>query len=149
MAGEPTITIIGNLAGEVDLRYTPTGAAVAKFTVASTPRSKNRQTDQWEDGETMWFRVTTWRQEAENAAESLVKGTRVMVTGRLKQESWETKEGEKRQSLVITADEVAASMKWAQVDVRKVERGSTKAEKPKPSDDPWAIDTTTDEEPPF
>lgn len=142
---EPVLTVIGNIAGEVDLRYTPSGAAVAKFTVASTPRSKNRQTDQWEDGETIWFRVTCWRNEAENAAQCLGKGVRVVVHGRLKQSTWTTKEGEERKTLELMADDIGASVKFAEIEVKKVARGS-EAAKPKVSDDPWQI---PEEDPPF
>ena len=96
MAGDTVITVIGNLTDDPELRFTPSGAAVANFTVASTPRTLNRQTQQWEDGETLFLRCSIWRQAAENVAESLTRGTRVVVQGRLKARSYETREGEKR-----------------------------------------------------
>lgn len=146
MAGEPTITITGNVAGDPDLRYSPSGVAVVGFTVASTPREKDKTTDKWVDKETLWVRVTAFRDDAVNAAESLVKGSRVVVTGRLSQESWETKEGEKRTTMKLIADEIGASLKWATVTIHKPERGAVRASKP--ADDPWAA-APAEEEPPF
>lgn len=149
MVGEPVITVVGNVAGDVDLRYAPSGVPVASWTVASTPRDKNKDTGQYEDGETLWVRCTAFRQDAEHAAESFVKGTRVIVTGRLRQESWTTKEGEKRTTLKLMVEEAGASTKWADVNVRKVERGSETAKRAAPpTDDPWAA-SPADEEPPF
>lgn len=149
MAGEPQVTIIGNVAGEPQLRFSPGGVAVLNFTVANTPRNKDRQSDQWVDGETMWVRVTAFKRDAELAAESLEKGTRVIVTGRLSQESWETKEGEKRTSLKLVADEIAASMKFATVTAKKAGRASDAPKRQaEPEFDPWAA-APTEEEPPF
>ncbi len=148
MAGEPTITITGNVAGEADLRYSPSGVAVCNFTVASTPREKDRQTDKWVDKETLWVRVTAFRDDAVNAAESLVKGSRVVVTGRLSQETWETKDGEKRTTMKLIADEIGASLKWATVTIHKPERGAVRARPEAPADDPWAS-APAEEEPPF
>lgn len=147
---EPVVTIIGNVAGEPELRFAPSGVAVARFTVANTPREKNRQTGEYEDGETMWVRVTAFKQMAENAVESLTKGSRVVVTGRLKQESWEDKQGEKRTSLVLLADEIGASLRWATAKIAKASRAS---EAPRtshtvPEEDPWAS-SPDDSEPPF
>lgn len=133
---EPIITIVGNVAGEVDLRFSPSGVAVAKWTVASTPRDKDRATGEYVDGETLWVRCTAFKREAENAAESFAKGTRVIVSGRLRQESWEDKEGQKRTSLNLLVEEAGASVKWAKVEVKKNEPGG--GGRPKPADDPWA-----------
>ena len=106
MAGETTITVIGNLTADPELRFTPNGAAVANFTVASTPRTFDRQTNEWKDGDAMFLNCSVWRQYAENVAESLSKGTRVIVSGRLKARSYETREGEKRTVFEIDVDEV-------------------------------------------
>lgn len=148
MAGEPTITITGNVAGDPDLRYSPNGVAVCGFTVASTPREKDRQTDKWVDKETLWVRVTAFRDDAVNAAESLVKGSRVVVTGRLSQETWQDKEGQKRTTMKLIADEIGASLKWATVSIHKPERGSDRPPATKPDDDPWAS-APPEDEPPF
>jgi single-strand DNA-binding protein len=146
MAGEPTITITGNVAGDPDLRYSPNGVAVVGFTVASTPREKDKNSGKWVDKETLWVRVTAFRDDAVNAAESLVKGSRVVVTGRLSQESWETKEGEKRTTMKLIADEIGASLKWATVTINKPERGAARPSAP--ADDPWAS-APPEDEPPF
>lgn len=147
MSGEPNITVVGNIASDPDLRFSPGGVAVLSFTVASTPRSKDRDTGNWVDGETLWVRVTAFHKDAENGAESLLKGTRVIVTGRLQQESWEDKEGNKRTSLKLLADEIGVSVKWASVKVSKVERGSTAPVRSTPADDPWATSPSSDEAP--
>ena len=107
MAGDTVITIIGNITGDPELRFTPSGAAVANFTVASTPRAFDRQSNEWKDGETLFMRCSVWRDAAENVAESLNRGTRVIVSGRLKSRSYETKEGEKRTVIEMEVDEVA------------------------------------------
>jgi single-strand DNA-binding protein len=122
MAGETVITVIGNLTNDPELRFTPNGAAVASFTVASTPRSFDRQSNEWKDGDTLFLRCTVWRQAAENVAESLHKGTRVIVQGRLKQRSFETREGEKRTVVELEADEVGASLRSATAKVNKANR---------------------------
>ena len=122
MAGETVITVIGNLTDDPELRFTPSGAAVANFTVASTPRTLNRQTQQWEDGETLFLRFSIWRQAAENVAESLTRGTRVIVQGRLKARSYETREGEKRTVTELEVDEVGPSLTWATAKVNRVSR---------------------------
>ncbi|MGL5928238.1 MAG: single-stranded DNA-binding protein [Dermatophilaceae bacterium] len=124
MAGETTITIIGNLTADPELRFTPSGAAVANFTVASTPRTFDRQSQEWKDGETLFMRCAIWRDAAENVAESLNRGTRVVVTGRLKSRSYETKEGEKRTVVELDVDEVGPSLRYASAKVTKAERGS-------------------------
>jgi single-strand DNA-binding protein len=122
MAGETIITVIGNLTDDPELRFTPSGAAVANFTVASTPRTLNRQTQQWEDGETLFLRCSIWRQAAENVAESLTRGTRVIVQGRLKARSYETREGEKRTVNELEVDEIGPSLTWATAKVNRVSR---------------------------
>jgi single-strand DNA-binding protein len=123
MAGETVITVIGNLTNDPELRFTPNGAAVASFTVASTPRTFDRQSNEWKDGDTLFLRCTVWRQAAENVAESLHKGTRVIVQGRLKQRSFETREGEKRTVVELEADEVGASLRSATARINKASRG--------------------------
>ena len=122
MAGETTITIVGNLTGDPELRFTPSGAAVANFTVASTPRTFDRQSNEWKDGETLFMRCSIWREAAENVAESLQRGTRVVVTGRLKSRSYETKEGEKRTVVEMDVDEVGPSLRYANAKVTKTQR---------------------------
>src|ERR1700710_1187760 len=124
MAGETTITIVGNLTDDPELRFTPSGAAVAKFRIASTPPYLHRQTNEWKDGEGLFLTVNIWRQMAENVAEALQRGMRVMVQGRLKQRSYETKEGEKRTVYEIEADEIGPSLKLATAKVNKTSRGS-------------------------
>ena len=110
MAGETTITVIGNLTNDPELRFTPSGSAVANFTIASTPRTFDRQSNEWKDGETLFLRAAVWREAAENVAESLTKGMRVIVTGRLKSRSYETKEGEKRTVIELEVDEIGPSL---------------------------------------
>jgi single-strand DNA-binding protein len=124
MAGDTIITVVGNLTADPELRFTPSGAAVANFTVASTPRSFDRQTNEWKDGEALFLRCNVWRQAAENVAESLTRGARVVVTGRLKQRSFETKEGEKRTVVELEVDEIGPSLRYATAKVNKVSRGS-------------------------
>lgn len=125
MAGETVITIVGNLTGDPELRFTPSGAAVANFTVASTPRTFDRNSNEWKDGETLFMRCSVWRDAAENVAESLARGTRVIVTGRLKSRSYDTKEGEKRTVIELDVDEVGPSMKYATAKVNKTSRGGS------------------------
>ena len=122
MAGDTTLTIIGNLTNDPELRFTPSGAAVANFTVASTPRMFDRQSNEWKDGETLFMRCSVWRDAAENVAESLQRGSRVIVTGRLKSRSYETKEGEKRTVVELEVDEVGPSLRYATAKVNKVAR---------------------------
>ncbi len=124
MAGDTVITIVGNVTGDPELRFTPSGAAVANFTVASTPRAFDRQSNEWKDGETLFMRCSVWRDAAENVAESLQRGTRVVVTGRLKSRSYETKEGEKRTVIEMEVDEVGPSLRYASAKVTKTQRGS-------------------------
>lgn len=123
MAGDTTLTIIGNLTNDPELRFTPSGAAVANFTVASTPRTFDRQANEWKDGETLFMRCSVWRDAAENVAESLQRGSRVLVTGRLKSRSYETKEGEKRTVIELEVDEVGPSLRYATAKVNKTQRG--------------------------
>jgi single-strand DNA-binding protein len=122
MAGETTITIIGNLVDDPDLRFTPSGAAVANFRIASTPRTFDRQANEWKDGETLFLTCAVWRQAAENVAESLQRGMRVIVAGRLKSRSYETREGEKRTVFEIDVDEVGPSLRSATAKVTRASR---------------------------
>jgi single-strand DNA-binding protein len=140
MAGETPITVVGNITADPELRFTPSGAAVANFTVASTPRTFDKQTNEWKDGEALFLNCSVWRQAAENAAESLVKGSRVIVSGRLKARSYETREGEKRTVFEIDVDEVGPSLKYATAKVTKTTRsGSGGGFSAAPAaDDPWA-----------
>ncbi len=124
MAGDTTLTIIGNLTGDPELRFTPSGAAVANFTVASTPRMYDRNSGEWKDGETLFMRCSVWRDAAENVAESLGRGTRVVVSGRLKSRSYETKEGEKRTVIELEVDEIGPSLRYASAKITKTQRGS-------------------------
>jgi single-strand DNA-binding protein len=141
MAGETVITVIGNLTADPELRFTPAGAAVANFTVASTPRTLDRETGEWKDGDALFLRCNIWRQAAENVAESLTRGARVMVQGRLKQRSYETKEGEKRTVVELDVDEIGPSLKFATAKVNKVSRsGGSTGGAPvggTPGEDPW------------
>lgn len=149
MAGETVITVIGNLTGDPELRFTPSGAAVASFTVASTPRTLDKATNEWKDGEALFLRCSIWRQAAENVAESLQKGMRVIVQGRLQQRSYETKEGEKRTVIEMQVDEIGPSLKYATAKVNRTQRGGGQGGfggSPSgsggyggaPADDPWA-----------
>ncbi|CAN5622139.1 hypothetical protein BH23ACT6_BH23ACT6_11900 [soil metagenome] len=123
MAGETPLTLVGNLTGDPELRFTPSGAAVANFTVASTPRTFDRQTSEWKDGETVFMRCSIWRDAAENVAESLHRGARVVVSGRLVSRSWETADGEKRTVMEMQADDIGPSLKYATAQVTKAQRG--------------------------
>jgi single-strand DNA-binding protein len=122
-AGETVITVIGNLTADPELRFTPAGAAVANFTVASTPRTFDRQTNEWKDGEALFLRCSIWREAAENVAESLTRGARVIVSGRLVQRSYETREGEKRTTVELQVDEIGPSLRYATAKVNKASRG--------------------------
>jgi single-strand DNA-binding protein len=124
-AGDTTITIIGNLVNDPELRYTPTGQAVATFRVASTPRFMDRQTNEWKDGDSLFLSCNVWRQAAENVAESLQRGMRVIVSGRLRQRSYETKEGEKRTVYEVEVDEVGPSLRNASAKVNRSARSGT------------------------
>lgn len=122
MAGDTVITVVGNLTADPELRFTPSGAAVANFTVASTPRQFDRQSNEWKDGDTLFMRCSIWREAAENVAESLTKGTRVIVQGRLVQRSYETREGEKRTVVELQVDEIGASLRYATAKVTRSQR---------------------------
>ena len=150
MAGDTVITVIGNLTSDPELRFTPSGAAVANFTVASTPRTLDKQSGEWKDGEALFLRCNIWRQAAENVAESLTRGARVVVQGRLKQRSFETKEGEKRTVVELEVDEIGPSLRYATAKVNKVSRagggdfgggggggGNRGGGGGAPADDPW------------
>jgi single-strand DNA-binding protein len=138
-AGDTVITIVGNLVDDPELRFTPSGAAVAKFRIASTPRFLDKQTNEWKDGESLFLTCNVWRQAAENVAESLQRGMRVIVQGRLKQRSYETKEGEKRTVYEIEADEVGPSLRNATAKVAKTTRGGGGGfGAGTPDNDPWA-----------
>lgn len=175
MAGDTTITVVGNLTADPELRFTPSGAAVANFTVASTPRIYDRQSGEWKDGEALFLRCNIWREAAENVAESLTRGSRVIVTGRLKQRSFETREGEKRTVVEVEVDEIGPSLRYATAKVNKASRsggggggfgggggggggGSRQQSAPAssaPADDPWGSAPASgsfgggDDEPPF
>jgi single-strand DNA-binding protein len=139
VAGETVITVIGNLTADPELRFTPSGAAVANFTVASTPRTFDRQSGEWKDGEALFLRCNIWRQAAENTAESLTRGMRVIVSGRLRQRSFETREGEKRTVMEMEVDEVGPSLRYATAKVNKALRQGGAAGSFGPaSDDPWS-----------
>jgi single-strand DNA-binding protein len=147
VAGDTVITVVGNLTADPELRFTPSGAAVANFTVASTPRTFDKNTNEWKDGEALFLRCSVWRQAAENVAESLQRGTAVIVQGRLKQRSYETKEGEKRTVYELDVDEVGPSLRWATAKVTKASRGggggggfggSNGGGSSPSNDDPWA-----------
>lgn len=122
MAGDTVITVVGNLTADPELRFTPAGAAVANFTVASTPRAFDRQSNEWKDGDTLFMRCSIWREAAENVAESLTKGMRVIVQGRLVQRSYETREGEKRTVVELQVDEVGPSLRYASAKVTRAQR---------------------------
>jgi single-strand DNA-binding protein len=168
MAGDTVITVIGNLTSDPELRFTPSGAAVANFTVASTPRTLDKASGEWKDGEALFLRCNIWRQAAENVAESLTRGARVVVQGRLKQRSFETKEGEKRTVVELEVEEIGPSLRYATAKVNKVSRGggggggfgggsgSGGGGNSAPSDDPWGSAPAASgggggfaEEPPF
>jgi len=162
-AGDTTITMIGNLVDDPELRFTPSGAAVAKFRVASTPRYLDKATNEWKDGESLFLQCQIWRQAAANVAESLTKGMRVILSGRLKQRSYETKEGEKRTVFEVEVDEVGPSLRNATAKVTRTQRAAGGAAAPAAADtfgdDPWAAastspagggwGTSTTDEPPF
>jgi len=122
MAGETTITVVGNLTDDPELRFTPSGAAVAKFRVASTPRTMDRQSGEWKDGEPLFLQCNVWRDAAEHVAESLQRGARVIVQGRLRQRSYETREGEKRTVYELEVDEIGPSLRYATAKVQKMSR---------------------------
>ena len=145
MANETTLTITGNLTDNPDYRFTPSGVGLVRFTVASTPRVFDQKTNQWRDGEPLFLYCSAWREMAENIAESLAKGARVVVTGKLRLSRWETTEGDKRQAFQLDVDDIGASLKYARAKVQKLTRQT--APGTAPADDPWA--TNAEAEPPF
>lgn len=155
MAGETQITVVGNLVADPELRFTSTGQAVVTFRVASTPRYLDKQTNEWRDGESLFLSCNAWRQYAENISESLTKGMRVIVVGRLKQRTWETKEGEKRTVMEVEVDDVGPALRNATAKVSRLERsgggwgGDRSPGRPEPSD-PWSTTAAAiSDEPPF
>lgn len=122
MSNETTVTVVGNLTADPELRFTPAGVGMVKFTVASTPRVFDRESNQWRDGEPLFLACTAWREMAEHAAESLTKGSRVVVVGRLRLSKWETEDGEKRSAYGLEVDEVAPSLRFATATVKKMAR---------------------------
>lgn len=153
MAGETTITVVGNLVDDPELRFTPSGAPVANFRIASTPRTFDRQSNEWKDGDTLFLSCAVWRQAAENVAESLQRGMRVIVQGRLKSRQYETREGEKRTVFEIDVEEVGPSLRSASAKVTKTQRSGGGGgysggggggysgggqQQSAPADDPWA-----------
>jgi len=153
MSGDTTLTIIGNLTADPELRFTPAGAAVANFTVASTPRTFDRNKNEWIDGDPLFMRCNMWREAAENVAESLTRGSRVIASGRLKQRSYETREGEKRTVVELEVDEIGPSLKYATAKVNKANRGNNGGgmkHKTESGEDPWgATPPAATDEPPF
>ena len=156
-AGDIAVTVVGNLTNDPELRFTPSGAAVASFTVASSSRYLDKATNEWKDGDTVFMRCSVWRQYAENVAESLTKGTRVIVSGRLKQRSYETREGEKRTVMELEVDDVGPALRYATAKVNRVQRqggdfgGAPAGGGAAPADDPWATGGggAAYDEPPF
>jgi single-strand DNA-binding protein len=146
--GDINVTIVGNLTNDPELRFTPSGSAVANFTVASSSRVLDKATNEWKDGDTVFMRCSVWRQYAENVAESLTRGTRVIVTGRLKQRSYETQQGEKRTVVELEVDDIGPALRYSTAKVTKVSRGGGDfggggggfggQQGGAPSDDPWA-----------
>jgi single-strand DNA-binding protein len=170
VAGDTILTVVGNLTADPELRFTPSGAAVANFTVASTPRIFDRQSNEWKDGDALFMRCSIWREAAENVAESLTRGSRVIVQGRLKQRSYETREGEKRTVVELEVDEIGPSLRYATAKVNKASRsggggcgfgggggsrGGGSAGGEAKQDDPWGSAPASgsfsggDDEPPF
>jgi len=156
MANDTLITVVGNLTNDPELRFTPAGAAVANFTIASTPRSFDQNSKEWKDGEALFLRASVWREAAENVAESLTKGMRVIVSGRLKSRSYETKEGEKRTVIELEVDEIGPSLKYANAKVNRTQRSNGQSVQPGgqwggtgPSQDTWGNGPASSGEAPF
>jgi len=154
MAGETVITVVGNLTSDPELRYTQNGLAVANFTIASTPRNFDRASNDWKDGEALFLRASVWREFAEHVAGSLTKGSRVIATGRLKQRSYETKEGEKRTSIELEVDEIGPSLRYATAQVTRAAssrdssggapRGGGQVGGGQQAEEPWAASAPAD-----
>jgi single-strand DNA-binding protein len=142
MAGETIITVVGNLTADPELRYTQAGLPVANFTIASTPRNFDRQANEWKDGEALFLRASVWREFAEHVAGSLTKGSRVIATGRLKQRSYETREGEKRTAIELEVDEIGPSLRYATAQVTRAAGGSSsgggQSRPQQVADEPWS-----------
>lgn len=145
MAGETVITVVGNLTSDPELRYTQNGLAVANFTIASTPRNFDRASSEWKDGEALFLRASVWREFAEHVAGSLTKGSRVIVTGRLKQRSYETKEGEKRTTIELEVDEIGPSLRYATATVSRA--ASAGKAGVGGADEPWGSPTAAAADP--
>jgi len=155
VAGETIITVVGNLTSDPELRYTQNGLAVANFTIASTPRNFDRQANEWKDGEALFLRASVWRDFAEHVAGSLAKGSRVIATGRLKQRSYETREGEKRTAIELEVDEIGPSLRYATAQVTRTSGGGGGGQGGAPrgqvggggqarqNDDPWGAPATS------
>lgn len=140
MAGETQLTVVGNLTDDPELRFVANGTAMVRFTVASTPRALDRESGQWKDGDPLFLTCTGWRDMAEHIAESLTKGTRVIVQGRLRLSRWETPEGEKRSTYGLEVDEVGPSLKFAEVTVKRLSRAKADGFTPEtPPDDPFSV----------
>ena len=145
MAGETVITVVGNLTSDPELRYTQNGLAVANFTIASTPRSFDRASNDWKDGDALFLRASVWREFAEHVAGSLTKGSRVIATGRLKQRSYETKEGEKRTSIELEVDEIGPSLRYATAQVTRTSSSREgSGSRGQVADEPWAASAPAD-----
>ena len=139
MAGETIITVVGNLTADPELRYTQNGLPVANFTIASTPRNFDRQANEWKDGEALFLRASVWREFAEHVAGSLTKGSRVIATGRLKQRSYETREGEKRTAIELEIDEIGPSLRYATAQVTRAAGGGGQSRgQAQVADEPWS-----------
>ena len=138
MAGETIITVVGNLTADPELRYTQNGLPVANFTIASTPRNFDRQANEWKDGEALFLRASVWREFAEHVAGSLTKGSRVIATGRLKQRSYETREGEKRTAIELEVDEIGPSLRYATAQVTRAAGGGGQSRGQVAADEPWS-----------
>lgn len=150
MAGETVITVVGNLTADPELRYTQNGLAVANFTIASTPRNFDKATNDWKDGDALFLRASVWREFAEHVAGSLTKGSRVIVTGRLKQRSYETKEGEKRTSFEIEVDDIGPSLRYATAQVTRAASSGPRGGGQgggQGGDEPWASAPASDAAP--
>ena len=158
-AGDINVTVVGNMTNDPELRFTPSGAAVASFTIATNSRYLDKTTNEWKDGDPTYLRCSVWRQYAENVAESLTKGTRVIVSGKLKQRSYETREGEKRTVMEVEVEDVGPALRYATAKVNRVQRSdggfnsgaSSGGGSSAPADDPWATNAPAAnfDEPPF
>ncbi|AQZ67253.1 Single-stranded DNA-binding protein [[Actinomadura] parvosata subsp. kistnae] len=150
MSGDTTITIIGNLTGDPELRFTQSGVGVAGFTIASSARTYNKSIEKWEDGEVLFMRCSAWRDLADHVAESLTRGTRVIATGRLRQRTYETSDGDHRTVMEMTVDEIGPSLRFATAKSHKAARtGSNGHDGGAPADDPWASAAPSSDKPPF